>query len=144
MNVDPQVVYFLDTNILVYAYDRSAGKKHDLAVQLLEACWEYENGCLSIQVLQEFFVTVTRKIAAPLDPQTARQIVADLAQWRLHTPEAGDLLQAIELHQNYQLSFWDAQVVQSAMSLGCKQLLSEDFNHDQVYGAVRVVNPFKE
>ena len=96
MNVDPQVVYFLDTNILVYAYDRSAGQKHDLAVQLMEACWEYENGCLSIQVLQEFFVTVTRKIAAPLDPQTARQIVADLAQWRLHTPEASDLLQAIE------------------------------------------------
>ena len=135
---------FLDTNILVYAYDRSAGQKHSLAAELVEACWENENGSLSIQVLQEFFVTVTRKIAAPLDTQTARQIVADLAQWRLHTPKAGDLLQAIDLQQSHHLAFWDAQVVQSAASLGCKQLLSEDLNHGQVYGEVQVINPFKE
>lgn len=144
MNVDPQASYFLDTNLLVYAYDRSAGQKHILAAELVEACWENENGCLSIQVLQEFFVTVTRKIAAPLDPQTARQIVADLAQWRLHAPEAHDLLQAIDLQQNYQLAFWDAQVIQSASSLGCKLLLSEDLTHGQLYGDVQVTNPFKE
>ncbi len=144
MNVDPQVVYFLDTNILVYAYDRTAGQKHNLAVQLIEGCWENENGCLSLQVLQEFFVTVTRKIATPLDHQTARQIVADLAQWRLHAPKASDLLQAIDLQHDYQLSFSDALVVQSATSFGCKQLLSEDLNHGQVYGAVQVINPFKE
>ncbi len=65
MNVDPQVGYFLDTNILVYAYDRSAGQKHALAVQLMEGCWKNENGCISIQVLQEFFVTVTHKITTP-------------------------------------------------------------------------------
>jgi predicted nucleic acid-binding protein len=144
MNVDPQVAYFLDTNILVYAYDRSAGQKHNLAVQLLESFWENENGCISIQVLQEFFVTVTRKLARPLDLLTARQIVADLAQWRLHAPKASDLLQAIDLQQSYQLAFWDAQVVQSAASLGCKQLLSEDLNHSQVYDGVQVINPFKE
>ena len=144
MNVDPQAAYFLDTNILVYAYDRSAGGKHSLAAQLVEACWENENGCLSIQVLQEYYVTVTRKIAAPLDAQTARQIVADLGQWRLHVPEADDLLQAIDLQQNYQLAFWDAQVIQSAASLGCKLLLSEDLNHGQRYGEVQVINPFKE
>lgn len=144
MNVDPQVQYFLDTNILVYAYDSSAGQKHSLAAQLVEACWENENGYLSIQVLQEFFVTVTRKIATPLDSQTARQIVADLAQWRLHAPKAGDLLQAIDLQQNYRLAFWDAQVIQSAASLGCKQLLSEDLNHGQTYSEVQVINPFKE
>jgi predicted nucleic acid-binding protein len=144
MNVEPQAVYFLDTNILVYAYDRSAGQKHALAAQLMEACWENENGCLSIQVLQEFFVTVTRKIAMPLDYQTARQIVADLAQWRLHAPKASDLLQAIDLQQSHQLAFWDAQVIQSAASLGCKQVLSEDLNHGQMYGEVQVINPFKE
>ena len=107
----------LDTNILVYAYDRSAGQKHALAVQLIEGCWENENGRISIQVLQEFFVTVTRKITTPLDHQTARQIVADLAQWRLHAPKASDLLQAIDLQRDYQLSLWDAQIVQSAASL---------------------------
>jgi len=144
MNVDPQVQYFLDTNILVYAYDRSAGQKHSLAAQWVQACWENENGSLSIQVLQEFFVTVTRKLAAPLDAQTARQIVADLAQWRLHTPNADDLLHAIDLQQSYQLAFWDALVIQSAVSLGCKQLLSEDLNHGQAYGEVQAVNPFKE
>ncbi|HMN15491.1 MAG TPA: PIN domain-containing protein, partial [Bellilinea sp.] len=131
----------LDTNILVYAYDRSAGQKHDLAVQVMESCWENENGCLSIQVLQEFFVTVTRKLATPLDHQTARQIVADLAQWRFHAPDTGDLLQAIDLQRDLQLSFWDAQVVQSAISLGCAKLLSEDLSHGQMYGSVQVINP---
>ena len=144
MDVDPTVAYFLDTNVLVYAYDRSAGRKHSLAAELVEKCWESENACLSIQVLQEFFVTVTCKIATPLDHQTARQIVADLAQWRLHTPTASDLLQAIDLQQWHQLAFWDAQVIQSAASLGCKQLLSEDLNHGQTYGAVEVIDPFKE
>lgn len=144
MNIDPQLSYFLDTNLLVYAYDRSAGQKHTQAAHLVEACWEHENGCLSLQVLQEFYVTVTRKIATPLDHQTARQLVADLAQWRLHTPEASDLLQAIDLQQTYQLAFWDAQVVQSATSLGCQQLLSEDLNHGQMYGEVQVINPFKK
>jgi predicted nucleic acid-binding protein len=127
MSVDRQAAYFLDTNILIFAYDRSAGKKHDLAAQMVESCWENENGCLSIQVLQEFFVTVT-----------------DLAQWRIHTPKASDLLEAIDLQQSYQLAFWDALVVQSAASLGCKQLFSEDLNHDQVYGDVQVINPFRE
>ncbi len=144
MNTEPPAACFLDTNILVYAYDRSAGQKHELAAQLMQACWEDENGCLSIQVLHEFFMTVTRKITAPLDYQTARQIVSDLAQWRLHTPGAKDLLEAIDLQQNHQLAFWDAQLIQSAASLGCKQVFSEDLNHGQMYGEVRVVNPFKE
>jgi predicted nucleic acid-binding protein len=144
MSVDPQVDYFLDTNILVYAFDRSAGEKHTLAAQLVEGCWKNENGCLSIQVLQEFFVTVTRKIATPLEPATARQIVADLAHWRMQAPDASDLLQAIDLQQNYQFSFWDAMVVQSAAGLGCKRLLSEDLNHGQVYGDLEVINPFRE
>jgi predicted nucleic acid-binding protein len=144
MNVDPQATYFLDTNILVYAYDRSAGQKHKRASGLVKACWEHENGCLSIQVLQEFFVTVTRKIAASLEHAMARQIVSDLAQWRLHTPEAADLLQAIDLQQNYHLAFWDAQVIQSAANLGCQQLISEDFNHGQRYGEVQVINPFED
>jgi len=135
---------FLDTNVLVYAFDRSAGLKHELARRLVEGCWENENGCLSVQVLQEFYVTVTRKIAAPLESLTARQIVEDLSQWRLHTPAAADLLQAIDLAQRYQLSFWDAQVIQSASSLGCKILYTEDLNHSQQYGEVQVVNPFVE
>jgi predicted nucleic acid-binding protein len=143
MSVDLQSDCFVDTNILVYAYDHSAGNKHPIAAQLVRDCWENETGCLSIQVLQEFFVNVTRKIARPLDLRSARQLVADLAQWRIQTPEVNDILQAIDFQERYQLSFWDAMVLQSAVRLGCKQLLSEDLNHGQVYGNVQVVNPFK-
>jgi predicted nucleic acid-binding protein len=144
MNIDPQMAYFVDTNILVYAYDHSAGQKHLMAAQLMETFWEYENGSISLQVLQEFFVIVTRKIVSPLEFQTARQIVEDLVEWHLHVPGPDDLLQAIDLHHNHQLAFWDAQVIQSAASLGCKQLLSEDLIHGQHYGPVQVIDPFKE
>jgi predicted nucleic acid-binding protein len=142
MNADPQARVFIDTNILVYAYDRSAGEKHSVAARLLEQCWEAETGCLSIQVLQEFFVVVTRKLAHPLDPRTARLIIADLARWRVHSPNAGDLLYAIDLHQERSLSFWDAMVMRSATCLGCEQLFSEDFQHGESYGSVKVTNPF--
>jgi len=134
---------FIDTNILVYAFDRSAGKKHALAARLVEQCWEDENGCLSIQVLQEFYVTITRKILKPLEYQAARQIVSDLANWRIHTPDTSDLLKAIDMQNTYQLSFWDAMVLQSATRLGCT-LLSEDLSHGETYGEVQVVNPFIE
>jgi len=144
MNVDPQLDYFLDTNILVYAYDSSAGVKHTLAREFMEGCWENENGCLSMQVLQEFYVTVTRKIQTPLEPQTARLIIADLAHWRVHTPEASDFLQAIDLQLSHHLALWDAMIVHSAMCLGCKQLVSEELAHGQIYGEVRVINPFSE
>ncbi len=142
MSVNPQGNYFIDTNILVYAYDSSAGQKHARAAKLMEDCWENENGCISMQVLQEFYVTVTQKIPAPLDHQAARQIIADLAHWRVHTPGASDLLHAIDLQGLHQLAFWDAMIMQSASCLGCKQLLTEDFTHGAVYGDVMVVNPF--
>jgi predicted nucleic acid-binding protein len=144
MNVNPDLRYFLDTNLLVYAFDRSAGQKRDQAAQLLESFWENENGCLSIQVLQEFFVTTTRKITTPMNHSDARQIVADLAHWRVHAPNIADLLQAIDMQQEHQLSYWDAQIVQSAASSGCTTLLTEDLNHGQLYGTVQVINPFRE
>jgi predicted nucleic acid-binding protein len=142
MNANLESDLFLDTNILVYAYDRSAGSKHTISQKLVEDCWVNGNGCLSLQVLQEFYVTVTQKITSRMDYQTARQILADLATWRLHSPEASDLLQAIDLQQHYKLSFWDAMVVQSAARLGCKQIFSEDLSDGQNYGDVKVINPF--
>jgi predicted nucleic acid-binding protein len=142
MSENPEPELFLDTNILVYAYDNSAGYKHTVAAQLVSDCWENGNGCVSILVLQEFFVTVTQKITRPLEHNSARQLVADLAYWRCHTPETADLLQAIDFKQIYQLSFWDAMILQSATRLGCTQLRSEDLSHGQIYGAVQVINPF--
>jgi predicted nucleic acid-binding protein len=144
MNGSPEKNQFVDTNILVYAYDRSAGHKHTIAAQLVEDCWENSTGSISIQVLQELFVTVTRKIAAPLEHQIARQMIADLAHWRVHIPGTNDMLEAIDMQRTYQLSFWDAMVLQSATKLGCMQLLSEDLSHRQTYGTVQVINPFIE
>ncbi len=144
MNAEPQIGYFVATNILVYAFDHSAGRKHQIASQLVRECWENESGCLSIQVLQEFYVTVTCKITNPIDPVIARQIISDLAEWRMQSPDASDVLQAIDYQQNYHLSFWDAMILQSAVRLGCAQLWTEDMNHGQSFGPVRVINPFVE
>lgn len=134
---------FVDTNVLVYAHDDSAGGKRDQARSLLEQLWGSRDGCLSVQVLQEFFVTVTRKIAKPLGPEAAKEIVADLSRWYVHAPAAGDVLAAISIHQSTGISFWDAMIVRSAAEIGCTLLYSEDLNAGQEYARVRVENPFQ-
>jgi len=133
---------FVDTNVLIYAHDQSAGEKHLRARALLADLWNDSNGCLSVQVLQEFYVNITRKVARPLDPDTARQIVADLGRWTMHAPAVADVLDAIALQQRYQLSFWDAMIVTSALQLKCDVLWSKDLNDGQTFGSLRVTNPF--
>jgi predicted nucleic acid-binding protein len=133
---------FVDTNVLVYAYDRSAGKKHEQARALLAELWASGNGRLSIQVLQEFYVVISRKIGKPLSPENAAQIVADLGTWEHHAPGLQDLQDAIRLQTRYQLSFWDAMIVASAQHLRCPLLWSEDLNDGQRFGDVLVKNPF--
>ncbi len=133
---------FVDTNVLVYAHDVSAGPKHKRAEGLLADLWNAGSGCVSIQVLQEFYVNVIRRIARPLPMQTAADHVEDLGQWRVHAPGVPDVLAAIELHRSRQISFWDAMVLRSAAQLGCDVLWSEDLNAGQSYGGVRVLNPF--
>ena len=144
MNVDYDPDCFLDTNILIYAFDRSAGKKHDIAAKIIRDCWKNETGRISIQVLQEFFVNITHKITTPLDHRTARQVVADFAQWLVHSPKVSDLVEALDLQDRFQISFWDAMIIQSATRLGCKQLLTEDLHHGQLYGDVQAINPFMD
>jgi predicted nucleic acid-binding protein len=133
---------FVDTNVLVYAYDRSAGKKHERARSLLADLWSAQNGCLSVQVLQEFYVTITRKVPRPLDPDMARQQVEYLGYWLMHAPTAADVVEAIRLHQAQHLSFWDAMVVTSASKLGCQILWSEDVSAGYALGGLTVQNPF--
>ncbi len=136
--------WFVDTNILLYAHDDSAGEKRDQARALVERLWESRQGCLSVQVLQEFVVNATRKIARPLDTATAKEIVADFSRWYLHVPGADDVLAAIGIHQRTGISFWDAMIVRSAAEIGCAVLYSEDLNAGQDYSGVRVENPFKQ
>jgi predicted nucleic acid-binding protein len=133
---------FVDTNVLVYAHDSSAGPRHERAREVLRALWDSGAGCLSIQVLQEFYVVVTKKVPKPLAPVDAQRLISDLAAWTVHSPSADDILRAIEIQETYRVSFWDAMVVRSASQLGCATMLSEDLGAGQVYEGVRVVNPF--
>jgi predicted nucleic acid-binding protein len=113
MNVEPQRE-FVDANILVYAFDSSAARKQRAAQQLLERLWESSTGCLSVQVLQEFFVTVTKKVAKPLPAEEATARVREFAVWRVFAPTADDVLDAIALHAQAKIGFWDAMIVLAA------------------------------
>jgi predicted nucleic acid-binding protein len=141
---DDLTYQFLDTNILVYAHDKSAGSKHERAKALVQELWYNKTGCLSVQVLQEFYVTVTQKVKQPLNVDTAIRIIEDLALWRVYGPDARDVLAAIDLQQRYMLSFWDAMIIWSAVQLKCKTIWTEDLNPSQVYEGARVLNPFKQ
>lgn len=132
----------VDTNVLVYAHDESAGRKAVRARELLDSLWETGDGCLSVQVLQEFFVVATRRARRLLDAKAASAIVSDFARWTVHSPLAGDVLAAIEIHRKAQIPFWDAMVIRSASQLGCSLVWSEDLSHGQDYGGVQVRNPF--
>lgn len=135
---------FLDTNVLLYAFDTSAGEKRVRALEVIDTAWRDGNGCVSVQVLQEFYVNATRKLERPLPVAAARRIVASLSRWEVHAPEAEDVLSAIDLQQRTQVSFWDAMVLHSAGKLGCSLLYSEDLNAGQSIGGVTIVNPFVE
>ncbi len=139
---DDNKLQFVDTNVLIYAHDRSAGLKYGRAKALLQQLWEQGTGCLSIQVLQEFYVNVTRKVAHPLPPEAAAQIITDLSAWNVHHPAVSDILYAIRLQARFQISFWDAMIIASAQQLGCAIIWSEDLNPGQSYDQVRVLNPF--
>ncbi len=133
---------FVDTNVLVYAHDRSAGAKQVRAAALLDKIWNSGTGCLSIQVLQEFFVTMTRKIPHPISSGDAEALVRDLAAWSVFAPESDDVLAAIALHRRTGIAFWDAMVLQGAAAMGCETLWSEDLKPGQSYDGVTVRNPF--
>lgn len=133
---------FVDTNILVYAYDKTAGTKHQRAAALLADLWQSRRGCISVQVLQEFYVVGTRKLPSRR-ASDLRAIMRDLSEWHLHKPTANDVLDAAELQEQMQVSFWDAMILHSATTLGCRIIWSEDLNPGQQYGAVRLLNPFQ-
>jgi len=133
---------FVDANVLVYAFDASAGPKKAAAEQLLTGLWQSGTGCLSLQVLQEFFVTVTRKVATPLPVDEALERIRELAAWRVFAPGADDVVAAIGLHQKTGLGFWDAMIVHAAAESGCDLLWTEALNDGQVIRGVRIRNPF--
>ena len=134
---------FVDTNILIYAYDISAGEKHLTALQQVTDLWKSETGLISTQVLQEFYVNVTRKIVKPLNISVARSIIEDMSRWEVVTVEPDTILAAIDLQREHLLSFWDAMIVAAAIVGGAETLLTEDLNHGQDISGVTIRNPFK-
>jgi predicted nucleic acid-binding protein len=132
---------FLDTNVLVYADDPSAPAKHRRALDLFAEHRSAGTGVVSVQILQEYFVAVTRKLQ--LDPAIAQRKVRLLADFHVVVPDAGDVLAAIDLHRLHGFSFWDALVVHSAKQAGCRVLLTEDLQHERDFDGLLVVNPFR-
>jgi len=135
--------YFVDRNILMYAHDTSAGAKHERAKALLEDLWRQRSGVVSTQVLQELCVNLRRKAGHPVDLRTVREIVADYLSWDVVTNTGESILEALQLEEHYQISFWDALVVQAAEACGAAVLYSEDQSDGQTYRGVRVVNPLR-
>jgi predicted nucleic acid-binding protein len=135
---------FLDTNILVYAHDRLAGSKQKRAARLTEQLWNDGTGVISTQVLQEFCYTVRRKLTRPLSLDDTYSVVQQYLAWNVVINSPMSALEAIEIEARYKLSFWEALILHAARRGGAKTLYSENFSHGQLYGEVRVVNPFLE
>jgi predicted nucleic acid-binding protein len=133
---------FFDTNVLVYADDKAAPAKQRRALELVADHRRAGTGVVSLQVLQEYFVTVTRKLQ--VDARVARRKVELLAEFDVAAPELADILAAIDLHRLHELSFWDALIVRSAKQAGCSVLLTEDFQHGREMEGIRIINPFMQ
>ena len=132
---------FVDTNVLVYAYDRNATVKQAIARDLLDELWRERTGVLSVQVLQEFYVTVTKKIGKPLTKERAREVVNTYALWCGET-SAVEVAAASRIEEHSRVAFWDALIAASAAKAGAERIVSEDMNDGQLLAGVRVENPF--
>jgi predicted nucleic acid-binding protein len=135
---------FVDTDILVYAHDRSSGIKNKRAQELIEQLWNSGAGVLSTQVLQELCINLRRKAANPLPVAEVRRLIREYSTWEVvaNTPES--VLGALEIETRYKVSFWDALILQAAEDAGVSILYSEDLATGQRYGAIQVVNPLND
>ena len=133
---------FLDTNVLVYLFDRSAPGKRAVAARLLEE--RADEIVLSTQVLQEFYVAVTRKLGKPLTEAEAEAAVRHLSALAVVVVDSEIILAAVVLSRRHRIAFWDALIVEAALSRGCTTLLSEDLQDGRRFGALAIENPFRE
>lgn len=133
---------FLDTNVLVYLFDAGAPKKQGRAREVFEVLAGKGEVLLSTQVLQEFYVAVTRKLAKPLDAQSAERAVRDLVAFPIVQIDTAMVLVAVARSRNHRLSLWDALIVEAALSGGARRIYSEDFQAGRSFDGLRVENPF--
>jgi predicted nucleic acid-binding protein len=131
---------FLDSNVLVYSDDSRDPAKQQTALNLIKIYLRGRTGVVSLQVLQEYFVSATGKLK--LDAELARRRVEVFAKFHVSEPTVNDILAAIDLHRLHGFSFWDALILRMAKQAGCRLLLSEDMQHGQEIDGVKIVNPF--
>jgi predicted nucleic acid-binding protein len=132
---------FVDTNVLVYAHDQKEGYKQKAAKSILHNLLQQNSGAVSMQVLQEFYSTVTRKLAYPLPRDEARAIVEDFSYWCVETtPE--EIKRAFRIEDEARIGFWDAMIVAAAIKSGATRILSEDLNPGQTIAGIQIENPF--
>jgi predicted nucleic acid-binding protein len=132
---------FVDTNILVYAHDLDEPKKRLAAKEALSGLWVERTGVLSTQVLQEFYVTATRKLAKPLSKAAARRVVESYGVWCVDVTHA-EIAAAFRIEDQARISFWDALICAAALKSGAERILSEDLNAGQRVTGIRIENPF--
>jgi predicted nucleic acid-binding protein len=132
---------FVDSNVLIYAHDLKATAKQPIAKALLSDLWNEGVGALSVQVLQEFYVNVTRKIARPLSKDSARRVVHAYYVWCVDTISS-DVTNAFRIEDEAQIGFWNALIVASALKCGAMRIVSEDLNAGQRISGISIVNPF--
>ena len=140
----PEDKIFIDTNIMIYAYDLSAEEKHQIAGHILSDLWNSGLGVISTQVLQEFFVNIIQKIQRPIDKKFAKDIVRDFLRWQVVVNNGDSILDAIDICDKYGYSFWDSMIIEAAIKGGAVFLMSEDLQHGQVISGVTITNPFKD
>ena len=134
---------FFDTNVLVYLFDASAPGKKARAQELLKQTVSEGLALLSTQVLQEFFVAVTRKLSVPLPHEQAERAVRDLAKLPTAQIDAEMIIKSITTMRRYRLSFWDSLIIQAALHGGATILYPEDLQHGQIIETLSIENPFQ-
>ena len=132
---------FVDANVLIYAHDKDAITKNEIAKAVLRDLWTERTGVLSMQVLQEFYFNVTRKISIPLSKDLARIVVSSYVPWCMETTPA-EISAAFRIEDESRIGFWDALIVSSALKSGATRILSEDLSPGQRIAGILVENPF--
>ncbi len=140
--MDMSAKAFVDTNVLLYAYDTSEVDKQPVARATLDRLWAERTGTLSTQVLQEFYNAATRKLSPPVRRTEAREIIDLYTSWPVILLDPALILEATRLEEEHQLSFWDALVIEAARVAGAERLLTEDLQHGQVIEGIVIENPF--
>ena len=133
---------FFDTNILIYAADRSEPEKQSQARRLLKNAIENETGVVSVQVLGEFFYVVTRRIPNPLSVEEAEEVIHRVAVLPVVELDWALVQRAIDTHKQYGITYWDSLIVAATERAGCTRIISEDLNSGQSYHGIAVVDPF--